>query len=453
MTTTAVVSTECPTCGAPLDFDDAARAIRCAHCRSQLLITGRRQVLSYTIPARIAESDARSLVRFSLPADRQAAHVGGGTLYLVPYYRLTAEEIAWQRGDSERSRRQNVRDMSAFLGVPVPGSKEAMDVALEGDDASPRFTSRVLERNFVARETSVVPHSLGVRPAALGLRLFDRETTGEAVVVSADLTPRSARERAVGDGGGDVRSRELLRVVLQMVYFPFWMVPINVGSTEAVAVVDGVSGKILCDDAEPDLVTALGTGARRRTRTLGFRALVCPNCGWDLPLRPDDILFQCSSCERGWLARGDRLDPISFGVANGEGDVACHLPVWRVGGLEGAAIFAPAFRCRRVKALFDLGARLTRQASTIPRADDIPSGLVGCALDEEDARALARFIAVGIADEAVRGAARPALAESVEGLPIELLWLPFSTDGYALRELMTGAPIPQRLLDREPGSG
>ena len=34
-----VVSTECPLCGAPLDFAEGSNAVRCQHCRSNLLVT------------------------------------------------------------------------------------------------------------------------------------------------------------------------------------------------------------------------------------------------------------------------------------------------------------------------------------------------------------------------------------------------------------------------------
>lgn len=446
MNAAAVVSAECPTCGAPLDFEDVARAIRCGHCRSQLLVTGRRQVLTYEIEPRISESDARSLVRFGLPADRQSTHVAPGRLHLVPYYRFTAEEIRWENSDAERQRRRNVAEVAGMLGVAVPGKGGREDPIDPDGDVG--FSSRVIERNFVARKTAAVPHSLGVRPAALQLRLFDHPGDEDrAVVVAADLTPREAQERAASAAGSDSPSRELLRAVLQIVYFPFWMVPTGGGGRASVTVVDAVAGGIVKEGVEPTEVEALSKGRRRKARTVGFRPLACPNCGWDLPLRPDDLLFQCSSCERGWLARGDRLEPVVFSVVRGSGEITCHLPVWKLGGDEGVAVFAPAFRCRRLKALYDLGARLTRQATTIARAEDVPAALVGCSLDELDARALARFIAAGIAEESSRGAVRPEIPENLDALSAELLWLPFTSDGYALREPTTGAPVPTRLLD------
>ena len=48
-----VVSTECPTCGAPLDFKEGSNAVRCQYCRSNLLITGRKHVLSYYVKPKV----------------------------------------------------------------------------------------------------------------------------------------------------------------------------------------------------------------------------------------------------------------------------------------------------------------------------------------------------------------------------------------------------------------
>jgi len=414
-------------------------------------------VLSYVIPQRISESDARTQVRFSLPASRQGADVKTAILHLVPYYRLTAEEITWQNADREEQRRRNVSEVASALGSPdrrgIPGRSKPMALVgaqrVDGEEGL-QFESRVIDRSFLARTTSLVPSSLGVRTSALDLQLFDRKNLpGDAVVVSPDVTPRLARERALGVVDQDVHARALLRVVLQIVYFPFWMATRREHGSERVAVVDAVTGRLLRDAAEPAAVAALFGGVSRRVRVLGFRPLGCPNCGWDLPFRPDDVLFHCSSCERGWLARGERLQAVPFSVLRARGvSPDRHLPVWRLGAGSGMApIFAPAFRCRRLKAVLEIGSRLTRRDTDIERASRIPDDLVGCALDEEDARALARFIVAGIRYEAARGAVRPALPESVDTLAAELLWLPFADDGYALREATTGAPVPRRLLD------
>ena len=72
------VATECPLCGAPLDFLETKNAVRCGHCRSNLLVTGRRQLVSYIAPL---QSDARAALataRFTIPATAPAHRVRCG---------------------------------------------------------------------------------------------------------------------------------------------------------------------------------------------------------------------------------------------------------------------------------------------------------------------------------------------------------------------------------------
>jgi len=268
------------------------------------------------------------------------------------------------------------------------------------------------------------------------------------VVVSGDLTPAAARVHAFGEHPGRARESALLRVVLQIVYFPFWMVRVSGGGAARVGWWPRSPGGLVREDVALGDVEALAAGPTRGGPTLGLRPLICPNCGWSLPLRPDDLVFHCSSCERAWLARGEHLDPIRFSVVAAAGPGArCHLPVWRFAVPSAAAIFAPAFRCRRPRALLDLGMRLTRRQVTIERAQNVRSDLIGCALDAEDARGFADFVAAGLAGEEARGAGCAVLPSSVDSLPADLLWMPFVSDGYALRELATGTPVPLRLLD------
>jgi len=58
-----VVSTECPTCSGPLDFSEGSNAIRCPSCGSHLLVTGRKQVLSYWVKPRVKADVAGAAAR------------------------------------------------------------------------------------------------------------------------------------------------------------------------------------------------------------------------------------------------------------------------------------------------------------------------------------------------------------------------------------------------------
>ena len=87
-----VVSTECPTCSGPLDLSEGANAIRCPSCGSNLLVTGRKQVLSYWVAPKVKAEVAGAVAR----TGRLEARVAGARLFFVPFYRLTGHDFQWQ---------------------------------------------------------------------------------------------------------------------------------------------------------------------------------------------------------------------------------------------------------------------------------------------------------------------------------------------------------------------
>jgi predicted RNA-binding Zn-ribbon protein involved in translation (DUF1610 family) len=93
-----IVATDCPSCGAPLDFDEGSNAITCGHCGSNLLVTGRKQLLSYSVSPKLDESRA---VALAVMAQR---NMGRGDfrginakLYFIPYYRMTGQDFSWEK--------------------------------------------------------------------------------------------------------------------------------------------------------------------------------------------------------------------------------------------------------------------------------------------------------------------------------------------------------------------
>jgi DNA-directed RNA polymerase subunit RPC12/RpoP len=480
--TTFVVASSCPRCGAPLDFGEGSNAVRCRHCASLLLVTGRRRVLRWVIRPRTTALEARKLASFA----RGAGGVSRGAprLVFVPYYRLTADELFWRR---ERVRRvdracdpQASLDESTRLLRSLGGGAPILDGEYEID-----LASRTIERSFLACDdlAALASWSLGVRTGVLRLELFEREALeGDGVVVEPTLAPEAALARALQtQHGGDTIARDVLRVVLSLIWFPLWVVPNEPGK---IAVVDGVTGSLIArdvDGAALDALIARRDAARGSEHVVGFRPLCCPNCGWDLPLRAIDVVFHCTSCERSWELRGDELDLIpSDVVAPLAADASATLPllpVWEVrGAAHGAAsqavraaaaspsssaprvvlperLFAPAFPWRRVDHLCDLGARLARGAPAHPEIEPVKNmALAGCTLDREDALVLARMVALALLLDdgnvrfaAARGGALPEVA--VDGATTRLVWLPFAGDAYSVRDPFTGYALPRRAVE------
>ena len=466
---TFVVASSCPRCGAPLDFAEGSNAVRCTHCGTVLLVTGRRRVLRWVIRPRVSAAEARKLGAF-------ASGMAGAAprLVFVPYYRVTAEELFWRRErvqrlpagvDPERPLDEDARLLRVLGGGRTSESGFTLDLA-----------SRAIERSFVACDDlgGLASWSLGVRTGVLRLELFEREALErDGLVLEPTLAPEAALARALEPQvPGETVRRDVLRLVLSLVWFPLWVVG---GSGGAVVALDGVTGSVAAraaDAAPLDALVAQRDAQRGPEHVVGFRPLCCPNCGWDFALRAADVVFHCASCERTWELRGGDLEPIASDVvlptsADASG-VLPHLPVWQVRGAPRTTgadasvashaalprrLFAPAFAWRAMDHLCDLGVRLARGAPADPELEPGKGmKLGGCSLDREDALVLARMVALAILLDdgnvrfaVERGRAAPEVA--IDDATTRLVWLPFAGDAYSVRDPFTGYALPRRAVE------
>jgi DNA-directed RNA polymerase subunit RPC12/RpoP len=446
-----VVSTECPTCAAPLDFGEGTNALRCAHCRSNLLVTGRKQVLSYTIATRMSPPQAVQIARFAEPAAGPPFRVADAKLCYLPYYRLTGSDFRWVREPVRREPeaaipfRQLGEDGSA--GVDFT----SLSVAFGAEREEARFEEHAIEKNFIACHVEGVgPYSLGVRPSVLRLELFrTRDLEARATVVPPDVGLDAAMEIGLKSAGVHrVLYREVVARVLSIIYFPFWIVAIERSHERSLTIVDGVAEKVVSREAPAVLLERLRNQPHTDPPTLGFRPLVCPNCGWDLPVRPDDVVFFCSSCERAWRLEGERLWETRFVVVTADESPVRHLPFWVLDAelpSGSRRFFLPGFRFRRLKILSDLAGHLARKQPVYTLSSEKIPELYGGYFDPDDASALARFIAAGLDAPDVRAleAFRP---ESVRAGEPTLTWIPFRVMPHSLIEPATGMALPANLL-------
>jgi DNA-directed RNA polymerase subunit RPC12/RpoP len=499
-----VVSTECPTCSGPLDFSEGANAIRCPSCGSRLLVTGRKQVLSYWVAPKVRADVAGAAAR----TGRLEARVARAQLFFVPFYRLTAHDFQWQDappkpepesptltsmlvGGADRGSDRAeveiplgavlgwgadlllgqragdvVRDI---LGAP-PKPARSLEPALltstprpaPAPDASVQFLDRYVEKSFPAVDLpDLGVYSLGVRTQALRVSLFRREALAAlGTIVAAQMDQGAAIAQGLSARGFEhVVYRQVLGRILSVIYFPFWMVELAQGNERWVTVVDAVAETVVQPRAPLTLYEALGRAPEGETGTVGLRPLVCPNCGADLPVEPDDVIFFCASCNRAWQIHGAELTETPHEIAEmapaaapdavgaGKSAGVVYLPFWQLdpaaAGPDGHA-WVPAFRCRRLKALHDLAARLSAKPPAYrPWTGERPT-VHGCFYDVEDAILLARFTAAGRrrTPTAVKAAAsaEPAFTGA------RLTWLPFARESGSLLDPVTGLALPEALL-------
>lgn len=120
-----VVATDCPSCGAPLDFNEGSNAVTCGHCGSNLLVTGRKQLLSYSVSSKLDEHRAVALaVMAQRNMGRDDFRGTRARLYFIPYYRMTGQDFSWEEPPPRKppTEEEYFGEMEAgALGWPTQG--------------------------------------------------------------------------------------------------------------------------------------------------------------------------------------------------------------------------------------------------------------------------------------------------------------------------------------------
>jgi predicted RNA-binding Zn-ribbon protein involved in translation (DUF1610 family) len=448
------VTTTCPSCTGPLEFPEGTNALRCGACGSQLLVTGRRRVVSYVVRHEVDAARAVAIAREGAAGGGLAAE-----LWYVPYYRFTGLELRWEREPSPSAGRGGPADPRWLASWPIAfaiAGSEAPELfaspRIEGDwrarADTVRIGSRRIERSIAAAATAIAPPSLGLRSGQLRVSLLREDALPRtARVVACAVEAAAAFRQAIGSERRDeLLRREVVARVLSLLYYPLWMVRAAPTPGGTVVVVDGCSGAIACAGATPGELPALADASTPLAGAQGLRPHVCPNCGNDLAVQPRDVVFSCDSCERAWLSEGDRLEPVRFAVAAApprisEREVA-YRPFWEVArGRERRLV--PAFRHASLARLRQLATALSRRADRLDFGAGGGHGLralSGCEIDPTDAAAIAGFFASADRSPHRPPANRDDLAE-IAPADARLLWLPLVRDVYGWREPTTGIAL------------
>ncbi len=445
-----IIASTCPTCSAPLDFSEGAHAVQCPYCRSNLLITGHKQVLSYTITMKITAQQAVAHVEHAWQECGTPCRVRNIQCHFVPYYRFTGQDLRWQQGSKHSSLRSLSPSMyEAVIGPTAKQPSRGIGAFSLGE--------RYVEKSFLACALpGLGAHSLGVRPAVLRLEPFQPEclaALGSIVPVSIGVkealicgmqtpTPSSLTARLV------------LGKMLSVIYFPYWIAEREGPPGAKLTVVDAVTGTIVTHEAPVSLLEGCKQEAMTTARVVAFRPLVCPNCGWDLPLTPDATVFVCAACERAWHIMGSELHATAYDIAElptiSSNNVAEYLPFWilrpKAGAADAVPHFLPAFRYRRLKLLVDFGRRMTEMQPHYTGHSGLqPTSLRACFYDQGDATRLAHFL-----HKATRPRGRPRV-QGIASQPLSfasatLTWFPFTRQGRYLIDPLTKLSLHENVL-------
>jgi DNA-directed RNA polymerase subunit RPC12/RpoP len=126
-----LVSTECPSCGAALDFSEGSNAVTCGHCRSNLLVTGKGQILSYSVAPRLDEKKAIALATMAQRnLGKNDFRILKSQMYFLPYYRLTGQDFEWEEPPAKPVQEEESSMEEAFdADTEIQGGFQIKDVS------------------------------------------------------------------------------------------------------------------------------------------------------------------------------------------------------------------------------------------------------------------------------------------------------------------------------------
>lgn len=312
---------------------------------------------------------------------------------------------------------------------------------------------RYVEKNFLACHLDGLSlYSLGVRPAVLHLTLFKREALEmQGKVVGVGLAPDAALTHGMKAADPQkILYRQVIGQILSVVYFPFWVIELEKKGEGRLQIVDAVSERVVQMDAPVSAYKGLDEHAAGTTEVIGFRPLTCPNCGWDLPAKPEDVIFVCVSCEKAWQIRGNDLYEVAYAIADAGAltEPVKYLPFWvleiQAGTDQLHRYFVPAFGCRRLRMLSDLARKISQKQPEYVLLKAPKPELHGCYYDQEDAAKLAQFIHAGLDKSSLEEADLEKIPFHVKNAT--LTWFPFSERAGGLVDPFTGFSLPKNLL-------
>lgn len=321
-----LITTGCPQCGGEIEFLDEAQALKCRYCGSLLQLAGTRGVRHYYLAPRATETRLKeALVKGVFKKKGVRPRFEGSRLVFSPYWWVKGMVFKWIFG------RRTIPSLSSAVPDTWKNIKE--------------LKTHLLDHTFsAAKPAGLGPPTLGVRTAALRVRFYNSEEMATwGVPLPTTVSYDEARAYAESLKGAllslkevsvDLERTRLIGERYAVVFFPVWVFSLGLGSEKTEVVVDGLSHKVLRvphAGAHPALSSTSEGALGLKPEEVTFIPFRCPECGWDLPYRPLDVVHLCATCGRAWREERGTYRQVTYRVVKGSTPApgtCIYLPFW-----------------------------------------------------------------------------------------------------------------------------
>jgi predicted RNA-binding Zn-ribbon protein involved in translation (DUF1610 family) len=453
------VSASCPSCGAPLEFQEGANVSRCPFCNLPLLFQSPNCILTYYLEPQVNPKE----IPFRLDRFRKnrgeslSRRVDEIKLYYLPFWRFTCNIFYTQVDDPT---------MEAYQ-----------------EKAEAEILTRDWDINFPANDSNDFGlDTLGLRPEWLKLKLLtDKNLMKAGDVLNLELDSSSANQKALKSlellmadkkSIGKELVTRLLDETLSLLYFPMWVVDFVVKEGKYHQIIDGITGRTLKQNQGCFELKENSDWKIQEISTPKIIPHRCPNCGWDLPVTPFHLVFPCENCNRiweisanGYLAIDGEIAKIRDSDLTAASKSICYFPYWvfqarpakekefpiqklvelipsEIGWFKVKdkskpfLFYVPAFEIKNLSKIPALSLVLTRTQPELETETWEKTKLSGAVMSAEDARKIAEILWIHLISEKVN-----LYLDEWKELVLEkgkLVWYPYYEECNSLEDLVTG---------------
>jgi len=276
------IEQQCPQCGAPIILDEADRILSCKFCRTHVYLA------------------AEDIFHFYIPPAEGISE----TVYFIPYWRIKG--LSYTIEEKEMNKEHD----DPLFSYSISSNIKEMDIS-----------NKYLDINFLCLDSTLLPHSLGLRPQAMKLKFMgSNENEGKFLRYSSTLRDNLINDYQTRTGG--LHKAIFIGETASVIYSPVYCANGRV--------YDAILKKPLdlqTKDAEVEQALISTPDEKWHVE---FFPLLCPNCGADLPGEKDALIVFCSNCNSAWNPSNKKFTKVEFATWQEKGDDITYLPFWQL---------------------------------------------------------------------------------------------------------------------------
>jgi hypothetical protein len=457
------IAASCPACGAELELESDFLTTSCSSCNSVLRIHTPSTPPAYLVRAKFLDKDARFHVDRHLKSNAEPLTDSFDSVqgFYVPYWKVDAILLRLRhRKETRIIYEENTNIETTIEQKKVETTLSPYDITIAAGGLP-----------------EIIPHSLGERTEYVktmpyseehiqsGFELLNIETPWQDAITSANRAVDQLNHVSANEFGVNISL--LLRPVLSLINFPYYIAEANVRGKHKSFLLDGLTGRIVYD-CDYDISEQLQIADRQQSAELGRLGVElhrCSNCGEQLP-DTRSYVYVCRNCRQLMVFEDcpelNRRILSVRGTANANDR---YFPFWmfklpakqrkvlrvRFGASENSGVMCvPAFRIKNFEAMYRLTQRISAATSKLSMFEsrELKEDYLPVAVGIAEAGALAHAAlmreSVGKTEE---------LPRILADLPFEevsLFYAPFHPESYFMVDSYLGAVTFEKSLAGVP---